>query len=416
MVGFEQADMQDGYVQVTLKELPHPPGSKMIPVEMAVIDTGKGIGKDFLKDQLFHPFSQENPMQTGTGLGLAIVNSIVRSDNVNGKVDVWSSEGAGTEIRISFEVEVFDEEDDQSSSSGSSVTSIASGFGRGHSVSFHGYDVDKRGNVLALDVLSSYAASWHFDLREDADIVVLNEDEELLYEYRDRGKAMVFLSSNQTQATIAFRDSINRAGGHCQIVHKPIGPTALRQALQRVVVWIEHRDGGITPVSELERPSMSREASDRTVDSTESGGSADSNSTVSELSHRNHMGQRSVSDRQPLMRRRSEEQDQHNTPSRPSMAPRGLTYHHGVHPPSAHAPRVPPRKSSVASDVSHEGSPISLADGGVMLKAAQLPASAPRIARTPRVMVVEDNIINRRVLGAFLRKRVSNVESVWKMT
>lgn len=90
------ADPQDGYIQVTLRELPHPPGSKTIPVEMAVIDTGKGIGKEFLKDQLFHPFSQENPLQTGTGLGLAIVNSIIRSDSVNGKVDVWSSEGLST--------------------------------------------------------------------------------------------------------------------------------------------------------------------------------------------------------------------------------------------------------------------------------------------------------------------------------
>jgi PleD family two-component response regulator len=50
-------------------------------------------------------------------------------------------------------------------------------------------------------------------------------------------------------------------------------------------------------------------------------------------------------------------------------------------------------------------STISLADGGVMLKAA---AQAPGISRQgkgPRVLVVEDNAINRRILGAFLAKR-----------
>ena len=47
-------------------------------VELSVVDTGKGISQDFLKNQLFHPFSQENPLQTGTGLGLAIVSSIVQ--------------------------------------------------------------------------------------------------------------------------------------------------------------------------------------------------------------------------------------------------------------------------------------------------------------------------------------------------
>lgn len=44
-----------------------------------------------LQNQLFHPFSQENPLQAGTGLGLAIVNSIVRSKSVDGKVEVWSA-------------------------------------------------------------------------------------------------------------------------------------------------------------------------------------------------------------------------------------------------------------------------------------------------------------------------------------
>src|ERR1700733_3717789 len=63
------------------------------------------------QNQLFHPFSQENPLQTGTGLGLAIVNSIVRSESVGGKVDVWSEEGVGTEIKVTFMAETLEDED-----------------------------------------------------------------------------------------------------------------------------------------------------------------------------------------------------------------------------------------------------------------------------------------------------------------
>jgi signal transduction histidine kinase len=41
LVGNSLKFTTDGYVQVTLKELPRSPGSKTISVEMAVIDTGK---------------------------------------------------------------------------------------------------------------------------------------------------------------------------------------------------------------------------------------------------------------------------------------------------------------------------------------------------------------------------------------
>ncbi|KAF8199645.1 hypothetical protein BJ912DRAFT_1020221 [Pholiota molesta] len=79
-----------GYIHIVLQEAPpkesDPPDKVM--VELIVCDTGKGIGQKFLKNQLFQPFSQENPLQTGTGLGLAI------------------EEGVGTKIKITFPAEV----------------------------------------------------------------------------------------------------------------------------------------------------------------------------------------------------------------------------------------------------------------------------------------------------------------------
>ncbi|KAJ7058296.1 hypothetical protein C8F01DRAFT_932823, partial [Mycena amicta] len=61
----------NGFVHVMLRELPRSSDDPATEtrVELIVLDTGKGISENFRKNQLFHPFSQENPMQTGTGLG-----------------------------------------------------------------------------------------------------------------------------------------------------------------------------------------------------------------------------------------------------------------------------------------------------------------------------------------------------------
>ena len=396
-------------MQVTLRELPHPPGSKMIPIEMAVIDTGKGIGKDFLKEHLFHPFSQENPLQTGTGLGLAIVNSIVRSESVNGKVDVWSSEGMGTEIRVSFEAEVIDDEDDSVSSS-SSVTSLSSSPGHGHSISLVGFHTEHRGHMLSLEVLSMYAAAWQFDLDPNGagDVIVINDEEDELARAQNADRPIIYLTSGRHGRVAVIRDAIIRSGGSCQLMYKPIGPSSLRATLEQAVQFIERdNDMGdmhepLTPTVE-DRPSISRGSS---------GASVESNSTVSELSFKKS---EKLDPRAPLMRRRSEENEAQPTLQRPSMAPRGLTYHH------APVKTVPSFASNEAQTPSSAGSPqpgsptstvstlstISLADGGVMLKSAAVPIEGAKRERQPRVLVVEDNVINRRVLGAFLKKRVS---------
>ncbi len=358
---------------------------------MAVIDTGKGIGKGFLKDQLFQPFSQENPLQTGTGLGLAIVNSIVRSENVNGKVDVWSSEGMGTEIRVSFDAEAIEEEEDTSSSS--STVSSTSSLGRGHSLTLLAFDAEHRGHMLNLEVLGAYAAAWHFDLRDDGDIIVVNEDQMVLGDISTIHQPVIFLLTQRTANVTSVRDQINRSGGFCQTLYKPIGPHAFRKTLRSAVEWLEERTEG------FERPPVSRGVSDTSQVSQES---AESNSTISELSN-NRFDKVQLDSRLPLTRRRSEEKEQHSV--RPAMAPRGVTYH---------APRRilddedftagSPSPSSITSMMST----ISLADGGVMLKAAAVPMEAPRRDRVARIMIVEDNLINRRVLSAFLRKKVSD--------
>ncbi|KAF2844000.1 hypothetical protein T440DRAFT_512414 [Plenodomus tracheiphilus IPT5] len=62
-------------------------------------DTGRGISKEFMDNQLFLPFTQEDPTSThGVGLGMSIVKSLISL--LSGEIQVQSEESKGTEINI----------------------------------------------------------------------------------------------------------------------------------------------------------------------------------------------------------------------------------------------------------------------------------------------------------------------------
>jgi signal transduction histidine kinase len=246
LIGNSLKFTRDGYIQVTLRELPHTPGSRSIPVEMAVIDTGKGISRDFLKDQLFHPFSQENPLQTGTGLGLAIVNSIVRSESVNGKVDVWSSEGLGTEIKISLNVDLETGEiSDEADPHGSSVDQAlpwneGAMFGKEMTVSMANFRLEHRGSKLNQELVASYLQWWAFELLPDdseelGEVIIADEEGPLLrqlLERNDTSRAVLILSTSRVPRPSSAMSAYQKAGGFVQMVFKPVGPERLQAALR----------------------------------------------------------------------------------------------------------------------------------------------------------------------------------------
>ena len=67
-------------------------------LEIIIKDTGKGISSEYLKSRLFTPFSQEDTLASGVGLGLSIVKSIVNM--LNGTIDIESQIGVGTEVYV----------------------------------------------------------------------------------------------------------------------------------------------------------------------------------------------------------------------------------------------------------------------------------------------------------------------------
>jgi len=68
-----------------------------------VSDSGRGIGREFLKTKFFTPFSQEDTLSSGTGLGMSIVQQIVQL--LGGDIDVKSEVNVGTAVTVTFILE-----------------------------------------------------------------------------------------------------------------------------------------------------------------------------------------------------------------------------------------------------------------------------------------------------------------------
>ncbi|KAH7106255.1 hypothetical protein BKA62DRAFT_288295 [Auriculariales sp. MPI-PUGE-AT-0066] len=234
----------DGSVHIVLRQLHGASTARgKIRIELAVLDSGKGISKEFLKNQLFHPFSQENPLQTGTGLGLAIVNSIIRSKSVDGSVDVWSVEGAGTEIRVTLDVEVAS----SSSSAAEAQPWARDGDGKPFSVSFVGFNHTLKGEALLDSVIHKYFEQWWgFNTLPDedagGDILVVNEDHRVIQRLLDdkvlSQPIIVFSSFRGDSSLVNTVNAFENAGGFCRIVYKPGGPSRLRNILRVCVDWL----------------------------------------------------------------------------------------------------------------------------------------------------------------------------------
>jgi len=84
---------------------------KTVRDKITISDTGCGMKSEFVP-KMFEPFAQERQIEdtAGSGLGLSIVKRLV--DLMNGKIEVMSEPGRGTEFTLWFDFERADEPDD----------------------------------------------------------------------------------------------------------------------------------------------------------------------------------------------------------------------------------------------------------------------------------------------------------------
>ncbi|KAJ6134441.1 hypothetical protein N7523_000763 [Penicillium sp. IBT 18751x] len=69
-------------------------------VTLTVSDTGRGISNEYLRTRLYTPFAQEDTLSVGTGLGLSIVRGIV--ETLKGTINIQSQVGQGTTVKVTF--------------------------------------------------------------------------------------------------------------------------------------------------------------------------------------------------------------------------------------------------------------------------------------------------------------------------
>lgn len=92
----------EGFVWVSLRQVELPPRDRVqrSKVVITISDSGKGISEDFLRNDLFKPFAQEDRLVPGTGLGMSLVHSISRT--LGGSLAVTSQLGRGTTTRVAL--------------------------------------------------------------------------------------------------------------------------------------------------------------------------------------------------------------------------------------------------------------------------------------------------------------------------
>lgn len=349
---------------------------------------------------MFQPFSQENPLHTGTGLGLAIVNSIVKSDGVRGKVDVYSTQGVGTEIRVTIETEL----PSRSSSryGGEDAGPLTQKSLPTVEVFPAFFNPEHRGQKLLREVLSSYITEWWnakiTDDLEESNVLLVNEDfrvfEDLITR-RDTSRSVVLLAShrgdNELSTTISSFEAI---GGLCCVVYKPVRPSHLYDALERAISNRRSQGPSESPTGSLPllwRPSLapSDEAA-RVTDQTpahepprEYGADAESAEGLSA----------------PYLTMRRRHSEDARGVRRGSPLTRSITLH-----PISTAERLQSRAHETSRNAPKSPAPL--------ISRRSLQASNDRRSmKLARVLVVEDNDINRGLLTQWLKKQVREVSS-----
>lgn len=344
---------------------------------------------------MFQPFSQENPLHTGTGLGLAIVNSIVKSDGIRGKVDVYSTEGVGTEIRVTMETELPSRTSFVRHVSGDAGPLTQNSLPMVKVFPAH-FNSTHRGQKLLREVLSSYIVEWWgakvtSDL-EASNVLLVNEDFEVFDDLITRGDAsrpVVLLASHRGHNELSTAvSSFESMGGLCCVVYKPVRPSHLYSALERAISTLTRSPSGsptgiLTTVrrSPLVQPpsSIPSYGASRAMEQNLAQGRVQ-NDTASVEPER-------IPRPYSAMRRRHSEGIQEAW-QRPTIH-RSITHH-------------------PIGDTLHETS-LCTSKPHTTMNSHRSPRGSKndrRSVKSARVLVVEDNDVNRTLLTQWLRKQV----------
>ena len=230
-------------------------------IKLQVTDTGQGMSANFLRTKLFLPFSQENTLSSGTGLGLSLVRSLVNM--LNGDITIQSTKDVGTQVTVVLPMSL---NTPGNSIGGSTPTSsgsierikddsltVVQQQARGRTATLFPPTPSNETRKLMRETVAKYITDWfHLALLENnpstgtkADIVVTDENHvsELLKAYpsaMDEPRGPMFVVLCTTNSRRSERNAFFTAP--CvEVVSHPFGPYKLAKCFRRCLQKIEAR-------------------------------------------------------------------------------------------------------------------------------------------------------------------------------
>jgi signal transduction histidine kinase len=214
-------------------------------VVLTVSDTGKGISEDFLRARLYTPFAQEDTLAVGTGLGLSIVRSIVRS--LGGHIGIRSQAGEGTTVQVSLPL-ARPSADDASArplrlhqrGQGQEMNIIREHYGE-KSVAILGYDPSSPTASESAVVLARYVTQWlglrleAWPTRNFVDLILAQDrdmTEQVKTESASHTAAMTVFCSNSVECE-TYRQAWSSVATSIDFLYRPCGPHKLARSILR---------------------------------------------------------------------------------------------------------------------------------------------------------------------------------------
>ncbi|KAG8849110.1 His Kinase A domain containing protein, partial [Serendipita sp. 405] len=235
LIGNSMKFTRGGYVKVSLHRGPSIDPERMA-VELVVEDTGCGMSEAFVRDKLFHPFSQEAPLAQGIGLGLAIVRSILKSPGIDGTIDVHTKVNIGTRMTIRLQPPTANDLRSWTRSPSQSLTRLPS-------FAMCGFHAEHRGSGMLASGIRRGLRHWYGTIVEvdvkEAGLLIVDGDSIDISKLDALGanRPMILLLCSSPVDSVVFKATQDYSGNNrlCTVVVKPIGPHALSKALSALV-------------------------------------------------------------------------------------------------------------------------------------------------------------------------------------
>ncbi|KAL5371379.1 hypothetical protein DPSP01_014307 [Paraphaeosphaeria sporulosa] len=312
-------------------------------VHLTVTDTGKGMSNDFVEHHLFVPFTQEDATTSeGVGLGMSIVKNLVSL--LSGEIFVKSDVGKGTEIRVSMPMRRTTEDQDE--------------LGR-PAVEF-AQDIEYLRSIHLSVVVFGFPGA----VRDSVEIYLLEWFQCTMMDITDdRNPDIIIIEEGNTEARGAIEKSAHRYGHQGVLLSIVMDPPRLGKKMEEIE--------GYPQCERLPRPLGPRYLSRALI------------SCVNKLKKlregKNAEDGKSLQDED--VEGKEKEQDDEGSAGKDSN--RG-----SARPGNPSAP-----SQSVASQEGASTPDEDAWDGQLSNRSSEL-----------RILIVDDNVLNTRLLGTFLKK------------